>query len=126
MIDSRIINWLRSIFKKKSIYIANKVIRLDLIRSRLDLIRLLDHYYYSIYNTIFKIVFNKYNTKYKIYINTSYSIILSNYNFLKLLILNLSIKYIALLILVYSLDNKIYKTNKYIIIKLFIRDKLNK
>ena len=61
------------------------------------------------------------DNKLDIYLDTSYLVSLIDYTYLKRVLPNIEIRKISLLILVRGVGNKVVKTNKYIIVKMYIR-----
>lgn len=62
----------------------------------------------------------------KVYLDSSYSIILIDYTYLRIVLPNVEIKKILVLILVYSIRNKIIKINKYTLIRIYILGTINR
>ena len=93
-----------------------------IIKSNLSITKFNSYNFRGLYYITYNIAFTSDSKEYTIYTNTSYSIALGNRTFIKDYIPS-KVRYILSPISIYSLRNHIYQSNKFVIVKYYIRTK---
>ena len=93
-----------------------------IIKSNLSITKFDSYNFRGLYYITYNIAFTSDSKEYTIYTNTSYSIALGNRTFIKNYIPS-KVRYILSPISIYSLRNRIYQSNKFVIVKYYIRTK---
>ena len=93
------------------------IIKSDLLIAKFD-----SYNFKRLYYITYNIAFTSNSKEYTIYTNTSYLIALGDRTFIKDYIPS-KIRYILSPIFIYSLRNRIYQSNKFVIVKYYIRTK---